>query len=93
MKRYFHSTQRPGSVHCESEYNYLALPDGSFIIVMMQEYAVPEPSWTELPHLLEQTALPAAVVTAIGALVAATPATNTFQLARMLAAHNPRFHP
>ena len=95
MKRYFHTSVRPGSTafHCDSEWNYLTLPDGSFLVCMFDEGCKPEPSWTELPHLVEVTALPAAVVTAVGALASLPLNPTTFQLAKALAAHNPRFHP
>lgn len=95
MKRYFHTTVQPGSTafHCDSEWNYLTLPDGSFVVCMFTEHFSPDPSWTELPHLLETTALPSAVMTAIGSMVTAPANCTTFQLARLLSAHNARFHP
>lgn len=102
MKRYFHTTIQPGTFvpsgatdpyHCGSEWNYLTLPDGSYLVCMFTEHFAPDPSWIELPHLLETTALPSAVMTAIGSMVAAPANCTTFQLARLLSAHNARFHP
>ena len=95
MKRYFHTTTKPGSTafHCDSEWNYLNLPDGSYLLVMFDEHCAPDPTWTELPHLLETTTVPANVATAVGSLVALVPTDQTFNLAKKLAVHNPRFHP
>lgn len=95
MKRYFHTTVRPGSTafHCDSEWNYLNLPDGSFLVCMLDSHFAPDPSWDELPHLLDRSPLPAGLVTRIGSLVSLAASDTTFHLAKKLAAHNPRFHP
>lgn len=95
MKRYFHTTVRPGTTafHCDSAWNYLNMPDGSFVVVMFDSHFKPDPDWTELPHLLETTPLPATVAAAVGPLVSLPANASTFHLARALAAHNPRFHP
>lgn len=95
MKRYFHTAVKPGSTayHCHSEWNYLNLPDGSFLVVMFDSHFDPDPDWTELPHLLDSSPIPANVAASVGGLVPITPTDATFHLARKLAAHNPRFHP
>lgn len=103
MKRYFFTTTVPGSYvdpttnapfHCGSAWEYLNCPNGAgYLVVMYEEMHAPDPSWSELPHLLEQTALPANVVTALGGMGGIAAGDHTFHLARKLAALNPRFHP
>ena len=107
MKRYFFTTTQPGThvdpatqqpFHCGSAWEYLDLPNGAgYIVVMLEEVYQPDPSWTELPHLLEQTqlqaALPAGVMAALATLAGIAAADQTFHMARKLGAINPRFHP
>lgn len=92
MKRYFHTTTLPGSTgtYVDSEYNYLTLPDGSYVLVMFLEHAAPDPTWTELPHLLENAPHGRASLVGFAGIVATD---NTFQVAKKLYALNARFHP
>ncbi len=101
MKRYFHTTVKPGATdadgkvlhYVDSEFQYLTLPDGSHVVVMMREHATPEPTWTELPHLLDAAPPPAAVAAALGSFAGIAGTDHTFHIARKLAALNPHFHP
>lgn len=101
MKRYFHTTVRPGARdadgnvlhYVDSEFQYLTLPNGSHVVVMMREHAIPEPTWTELPHLLDATPPAAEIQQHLGDFAGIAPSDHTFHIARKLAALNPHFHP
>lgn len=55
LKRYFVTDTQPDDArfHCESPYHWMSLPGSGFVIVMMDGQHDPDPTWTELPHLLE----------------------------------------
>lgn len=101
MKRYFHTKVTPGARddegkvlhYVDSEYQYLTLPDGSHIVVMFDEHAIPEPSWEELPHLMEQTTPQSHISDSLGDFAGIGETDHTFHIARKLAKLNPHFHP
>lgn len=116
MKRYFtaaaapplYSRDKPTSFYVDSEYHYMNLPGGGIVIVMLEEHAAPDPSWVELPKLLNQaaagfngvnhalgTAAPAAAAgqTAPAPIAGVLATDSTAALAYKLAALHPKFHP
>lgn len=109
MKRYFFTTTPPGSTgtYVDSGYHFISIPGptaigppSGYLICMMEEHAVPDPTWTELPHLLESTtlasvaALATALTTAASATLNGLVATDTtFTASKKLAVIHPLFHP
>ena len=113
MKRYFTAAAAPvpydrdkgTGFYVDSEYHYMNLPGGGVVIVMLEEHATPDPSWTEWPHLLEQSAAGFNGVTCtLGAAVPAAMSAHqpvggvlgtdtTYQAAKKLAALHPKFRP
>lgn len=115
LKRYFVTSTQPGTAantdgslfHCESPWHYVSLPHAGFLVVMMDGMWDPDPTWTELAHLLETKAanfngvdhnlgafaIPAGMAAAPASIGGVTIADTTFAVAKKLAAINRHFHP
>lgn len=59
MKRYFTCATQPGTHDSDSEYHWMSLPGGGFVIVMLDGELDPHPDWNELPHLADPDRAPA----------------------------------
>ena len=65
---------------------------GNCVVVVLDEHAVPPAAWTEAPHLLSQTPLPANAVSLLSGLGIVTGDT-TFTAVMKIAAIHAHFHP
>lgn len=59
MKRYFTSPTQPGAHDSDSEYHWMELPGGGYVIVMLDGELTPGTAWAELPHLADPDRPPA----------------------------------
>lgn len=88
MKRYFVTATRPDGKYGPMHYH--DIPAGHVVVL---EEGEPDPSWQELPHVLDPGTKMHPEHAAALAHLGVTPADSTYALAKKLAAINSKFHP